>query len=47
MSVLNADRYKIEQRPSSVGEYAATFSPREKGFREPSSTNVAGTLRVP
>lgn len=30
MLVKDAGRFQIETCPSSVGEYAATFSPREK-----------------
>jgi len=32
MFFKDAGRTQIESRPSSVGEYAATFSPREKSY---------------
>jgi len=34
----DADRTQIESRPSSAGEYAATFSRWEKEFRPTNST---------
>ena len=48
--VLSAVRYKTEQRPSSAGEYAATFSPREKDYfnnsRRCTATESASASRL-